>query len=192
MFTLGTTTAAPSSSLTPVDSSLRRLPPDLVLFLCAIFCLSVQIQLPGSSETFETRIAPSDLFLALTLVVCPSLLRIRRRTIDLLPLAMLITLAIGVLIALVRVGNVTTHSLLVKFGGGLVLALLAIVTASYVRDGWTDQILRTFIVGMAFWSVVAYLDWKVVDLLPFVEAKTPTRFGGMQFDPNNAGVGYGA
>ncbi|MEZ5166324.1 MAG: hypothetical protein R2695_07460 [Acidimicrobiales bacterium] len=43
---------------------------------------------------------------------------------------------------------------------------------------------------MAIWAVVGYIDWKYVDLFSFVSPKTPSRFGGMQYDPNNAGAAY--
>ena len=46
-------------------------------------------------------------------------------------------------------------------------------------------------IGMAVWAVVAYIDWRVVDLISFLEFDEPTRFGGMQFDVNNAGAAYG-
>jgi hypothetical protein len=44
---------------------------------------------------------------------------------------------------------------------------------------------------MAVWAVVAYIDWRVVDIISFLEFDEPTRFGGMQFDVNNAGAAYG-
>ena len=44
--------------------------------------------------------------------------------------------------------------------------------------------------GAAFWGLVSWIAWAVVDIIPFLTAKTESRFGGMQFDPNNTGAAY--
>lgn len=165
----------------------------LRFFLVAVFFLPVQIDL-GVRPTdggFDTRFAPSDLFLAAALVVAPGLFHLRKRGVDALPFALVAVLGFGMVLAAVRTGEVTAHTLFVKFIGGIVLALLAVATAGFARAGYADRVIRTFLLGMAFWAVVSYLDWRIVDLLPFVEAKTESRFGGMQYDPNNAGAAYG-
>jgi O-antigen ligase len=78
----------------------------------------------------------------------------------------------------------------VKFLGAFVLALWCLVTVGYARAGHGPRIVRVWLLGMTIWAVVAYIDWKYVDILGFVTAKTPTRFGGMMYDPNNAGAAY--
>jgi hypothetical protein len=79
----------------------------------------------------------------------------------------------------------------VKFLGAWVLVAWCIVTAAYARAGHTRRILRVWVLGMAVWAVVAYIDWRVVDVISFLTFDEPTRFGGMQFDVNNAGAAYG-
>lgn len=170
-----------------------RQPLALRLFLVAVFFIPVQLELGGTGDgaSVESRLAPSDLFLALALLIAPGLLRLRRRGVDVLPLLLVAVLCYGALLSIVQTGGVNTHTLVVKVFGGVVLALLAVVTANFTRGGHGDRIVKWFLVGMAFWAVVAYVDWRIFDILPFVEAKTDSRFGAMQYDPNNAGAGYG-
>lgn len=158
------------------------------LFLAAVFFISVQIEVGGG---LDVRLAPSDLFLALALITAPSLFLVRRGGVDLLPVLLIGTLCVGVMLSVVQTGGVNNHTLLVKLLGGIVLALLSIVTASVARAGYADQLIRVFLIGMAVWAVVAWVDWRVVDIFPFVDAKTDSRFGAMQYDPNNAGAAYG-
>jgi putative inorganic carbon (HCO3(-)) transporter len=91
---------------------------------------------------------------------------------------------------LLYTGLLTNHAFLVKFVGAGVLAILCLVTITFARGGWGPLILRTWVSGMAFWGLIAWVDWKVVNIIPFLEAKTESRFGGMQFDPNNAGAAF--
>ena len=162
------------------------IPISVRVFLLAVFMVPVQVETGGLS-----RISPTDMLLAGLLVATPGLIVLRSRFIDLLPLLLLATLSLGTLLALVSHGNATNHTVTVKLAGGFVLALLAIVTATFARAGWAGPIIRAFLAGMIFWGAVAYVDWKFVDIVPFLDSKTRTRFGGMQFDPNNAGAGYG-
>ncbi len=163
-----------------------RVPIDVKVFLLAVFMVSVQIETGGLS-----RLSPTDMLLAGLLLVSPGLFRLRATAVDLLPVGLLVVLSAGTLWAMMWSGNATNHTVTVKLAGGFVLALLAIVTARYARDGWTDHIVMSFLAGMTVWGVIAYIDWKFANIVPFLEAKTPTRFGAMQFDPNNAGAGYG-
>ena len=158
---------------------------DVRIFLAVIFMLPVQIQTGGLS-----RLAPADALLGLLVLLSPGVVRFRSKLVDLLPLALVATLAYGTLLALVRAGDATNHTLLVKLAGSLLLGLLAVVTATYARAGHALRTIKVLIVGMSFWGLVAYIDYKVVDILPFVAAKTSSRFGGMQYDPNNAGAAY--
>ena len=172
----------------PVSTTERRRPLAVRLVLVAVFFVPVQIELAGA---VESRFAPTDLFLAAAVLLAPALFRLRRGGVDMIPLLLVVVLSYGVLLSIIQTGGVNSHTLIVKFLGGFVLATLAIVAASVTRDGYGDQMVKWFLVGMAFWAVVAFIDWRVVDILPFVDAKTDTRFGAMQFDPNNAGAGYG-
>jgi hypothetical protein len=79
----------------------------------------------------------------------------------------------------------------VKFLGAWILVAWCIVTAAYARAGHARRILRVWLIGMTVWAVVAYVDWRVVDVVSFLEFDEATRFGGMQFDVNNAGAAYG-
>ena len=190
---VGASDAVPVRSEVSAGSSEPGPPSlDLRIFLLAVFFLPVQLEVGGSFENIiESRFAPSDLLLALVVVLAPGVLKLGSRPVELLPLGMVATLAYGIVLAVVWAGAVTQHALLVKFFGGVVLAVLGLVTVAYARAGWSDRILRVFLAGMAFWGVLAYVDQYVVDLFPFLTPKVESRFGGMQFDPNNAGAAYG-
>lgn len=191
-----TGTTGPSTE--PVDAARRRFelpgvgafcnPIARRLFVAVVFFIPVQIELGGG---FESRFAPSDLFLASALVIAPSVFRLRRRSVDLLPVLLIVVLCYGVLLSVIQTGGVNNHTLIVKLFGGVALALLAVVAATVTRAGHADLLVKSFLVGMAFWAVVAYIDWRIFDIFPFIEGKTDTRFGAMQYDPNNAGAGYG-
>jgi putative inorganic carbon (hco3(-)) transporter len=178
-----------AATLRELPGARRRPPMDVAIFLAAVFMIPVQLD-AGSSGALQTRISPSDLLLALLLLIAPGVVRLRGRAVDLLPLWLVATLAFGTLLALFHAGDVTSHTVKVKLAGGVVLALLAVVTATYTRNGWGEWILKTFLAGLAVWGVIAYVDWKLFDVLPFVDPKISTRFGGMQYDPNNAGAAY--
>jgi putative inorganic carbon (hco3(-)) transporter len=162
---------------------------DVAIFLAAVFVIPVQLD-AGSGGALQSRISPSDLLLALLLLLTPGVIRLRSRAVDLLGVGLVVTLAFGTLLAIFYAGDVTNHTIRVKLAGGVVLALFAVVTATYTRNGWGEHILKAFLAGLAFWGVIAYVDWKLFDVLPFVDPKISTRFGGMQYDPNNAGASY--
>jgi putative inorganic carbon (hco3(-)) transporter len=167
----------------------HRIPLDVKLFLVAVFVVPVQLD-AGSGGVLQSRISPSDMLLAVLLLVTPGVVRLRGKAVDLLPLGLVATLSFGTLLAIFHAGEVTNHTIRVKLAGGIVLALFAVVTAKYTRDGWGEQILKIFLAGLAFWGLIAYVDWKLFDVLPLVDPKISTRFGGMQYDPNNAGASY--
>lgn len=177
--------ASEGSSLGMPSVLARRRSLDFKVFLLIVFMVPVQIESGGLS-----RIAPSDILLAGLIVMTPGLIRVRGRAVDLLPLALMLTLTLGALVSLMSAGDLTNHSLFVKLAGSSVLALLAVTTATYARAGLIEPILRSFLSGLAFWAVIAYVDWKIFDIIPFLDSKITTRFGGMQFDPNNAGAAY--
>lgn len=160
------------------------------LFLVAVFLLPLQLEIDAFKSVVETRLPPGDLLLAITILLAPTTLRFRSQPVAILPLGLILTLLWGTLVALVYAGGATQHTLIVKVGGSLVLASWCLVTITHVRAGHGLRILRVWMLGMTFWGAVAYVDWKYVDFLGFLEAKTSSRFGGMQFDPNNAGAAY--
>ena len=162
----------------------------LRLLLVAVFLMPLQLEIAAFKSVVDSRLPPGDLFLALSVVVAPTAVKFRRAPVALLPIALVATLAYGVVAAVLYAGRLSNHAFLVKFLGAMVLGVLCLVTITYARGGHAPRILRTWISGMAFWGLIAWIDWKVFDLVPFVEAKTASRFGGMQFDPNNAGAAF--
>lgn len=161
------------------------------LYLLAVFLMPVQLELAQVRGLIGSRLPPGDLVLVASILIAPTTLRLIRHPLILLPIFLPVVLAFGMLLAVVQRGDVTSHALRVKFLGAWVLVAWCIVTAAYARAGHTRRILRVWVVGMAVWAVVAYIDWRVVDFIPFLKFDEPTRFGGMQFDVNNAGVAYG-
>jgi len=161
------------------------------LYLLAVFLMPVQLELEQFRGVVESRLPPGDLVLAASILLAPRTLRLIRHPLFLLPVFLPVVLAFGVLLAIVERGEVTPHALRVKFLGAWILVAWCIVTAAYARAGHTRTILRVWVLGMAVWAVVAYIDWRLVDVISFLEFDEPTRFGGMQYDPNNAGAAYG-
>lgn len=160
------------------------------VYLVAVFLIPLQLEIPAFKAIVDSRLPPGDLFLVMSVMLAPTSVKFRRIPVANLPLGLIVTLAYGMVIALVYAGELTIHSFLVKFIGASVLAVLCLVTVTYARLGLAPRILRVWISGMAFWGLVSYIDWKFLDILPFLEGKIDTRFGGMQFDPNNAGAAY--
>ena len=161
-------------------------------FLAAVFFLPVQLELPAVKSILGSRLAPSDVLLACSILLAPGSLRMARQPAFLLPVALLATLSVGVVLALVVDGSLTDHALRVKFAGGLVLVALGITSASYARHGHGPTLARWAVIGFAFWGLVAFVDFRIANVVPFLDSKVASRFGGMQFDPNNAGAGFGA
>lgn len=161
------------------------------LYLLAVFLMPVQLELEQFRHVVESRLPPGDLVLAASIFLAPTALRLARHPLSLLPVLLPVVLAFGVVLAIAQQGDVTAHALRVKFLGAWVLVAWCIVTATYARAGHARTILRTWVLGMSVWAVIAYIDWRVIDFISFLEFDEPTRFGGMQFDVNNAGVAYG-
>jgi hypothetical protein len=153
--------------------------------------MPVQLELAQFRGVTESRLPPADLVLVASILLAPTTLRLIRHPLFLLPVFLPVVLAFGLLLAVAERGDVTPHALRVKFLGAWILVAWCIVTAAYARAGHTRRILRIWVLGMAVWAVVAYIDWRVVDVISFLEFDEPTRFGGMQFDVNNAGAAYG-
>ncbi|MEM7142424.1 MAG: hypothetical protein AAF548_15475 [Actinomycetota bacterium] len=153
--------------------------------------MSLQLELDAFKSVADTRFPPGDFVLLASLLVAPGSLRLRRSPVGMLPLAFVATMSYGVLLALTYAGNVSSNALQVKLFGTLSLGTWCLVTIYYVQRGHVDRIVKTWVVGMLFWGVVSYIDWRVANILPGLDAKTSSRFGGMQFDPNNAGAAFG-
>ncbi|MEQ8843168.1 MAG: hypothetical protein RIB98_19495 [Acidimicrobiales bacterium] len=160
------------------------------LFLLAVFCMPQQLELDAFKSVSETRFAPGDILLVLSVLAAPGVLRLRREPVSLLPLFMVGTLAYGLIVTLFRAGEVTAWAINVKLFGALLLGVWFFVTAHHVSEGWGPKIIRVWLIGMAVNGAIAYVDWKWFDVLPFLDAKIDPRFGGMQYDPNNAGAAY--
>ena len=161
------------------------------LYLLAVFLMPLQLELEQFRGVVESRLPPGDLILVVSILLAPTALRLIRHPLFLLPVFLPVVLAFGMLLAIVQRGDVTPHALRVKFLEACILFAWFIVTAAYARAGHTRRILRVWVLGMVIWAVVAYIDWRVVDFIPFLKFDEPTRFGGMQFDVNNAGAAYG-
>ena len=127
----------------------------------------------------------------MAVLLAPASFRLRQGTLGFLPLALPITLAYGSVVALVLQGVLTAHSVNVKFLGSTILVVLALVTMAYARAGFTPLIVRRMLIGVAFWGAVGYIDWRVVDIFPWLAHDEASRFGSMQFDVNNAGALFG-
>ena len=161
------------------------------LYLLAVFLMPLQLEIEQFKSVLGSRFPPGDLVLVCAVLAAPGIVTFRRQAVSLLSLAFVAVLAYGVVLAIAYAGEVTTHAMVVKFFGGCVLALWCVVTISQVRAGLLLTIMRTWLSGMAFWAVIAYLDWRVADFLPFLTHDLATRFGGAQFDQNSAGAAYG-
>jgi O-Antigen ligase len=161
------------------------------VFLLAVFLMPLQLELEQFRGIVGSRFAPGDLCLAGSVLLAPKTLKLSRHQLVLLPLLLPVVLAFGLVLAVIQRGEVTDEALRVKFYGAFVLVVWCIVTASYARAGHARKILYVWLVGMSVWAVVAYIDWRVTDLSSFLQFDEPTRFGGTQFDVNNAGAAYG-
>jgi len=160
------------------------------LFFAAVFCMPMQLEIVAFKSVVGSRFPPGDVLLLLSILAAPTIVRFRRSPTELIPLALIATLAWGAIIALVYAGTISNHAMRVKLFGAFALVAWCLVTAAYTRKGHGWRIVQVWLLGMAVWGVVAWVDWRVANILPFLEAKLPSRFGGMQFDPNNAGAAY--
>ncbi|MFT5202503.1 MAG: hypothetical protein ACI9C1_001893 [Candidatus Aldehydirespiratoraceae bacterium] len=160
------------------------------LFLLAIFCIPVQLEVPAVRAVLRSRFAPGDLFLALSVILAPASFRLIRRPLGYLPLALPLTLAYGAVISLTLQGYLTSHALNVKIFGSVVILVMAIVTMAYAYEGFAVRIIRAFLYGIGFWGIIGYIDWRVADIFPWLEVDVESRFGALQFDPNNTGAAF--
>ena len=188
--------APPSDARTATSSQTaprRRLPFGLAsqLYLLAVFLMSLQLEIGQFTSAVGSRFPPGDVLLMGAVLAAPQMVRFERRGVSLLSLAFVAVLAYGVVLAIVYAGGVTTHALVVKFLGGCTLVLWCLVTISHVRAGLALTVLRTWLAGMAFWGVVSFIDWRIADIVPVITHNLDTRFGGAQFDQNNAGIAFG-
>jgi hypothetical protein len=158
------------------------------LYLISIFLIPVQLEIESFRAVIGSRFPPGDIFLAFSVILAPASFRIMRRPLGYLPLALPLVLGYGAIIALVLQGNLTSHSLNIKFLGSFVLVVMGVVTLAYAREGFTVRILRSFLLGVALWGLIGYIDWRIADIFPWLSPDIESRFGGLQFDPNNAGA----
>ena len=176
---------SPAHASPPVRTDLA-----LRVFLLAVFFVPVQVELDALRSVFDSRLAPTDFLLLFAVLLNPRMLSLGRRSIDMLPIAFVAVLAYGIALVIVQTGAVTNHTVQVKFVGSLALGTLAISTAYHARNGHGIRIIRWLIAGTATWTLLSFIDWKVLNILPFLDQLIESRFGGMQDDPNNAGSLY--
>lgn len=158
--------------------------------LLAVYLLLLPVQI---KIVTGFRFAPSDLFLAAALVVYTAAgrLEVRRGTISVWHLLLVVVFLASILVSAVRELDVTRYVLLNKGVGLLVLACLYLFVTSVVRD-WSQLrwVLRVFLLGLAFHAVVgmaALAAFYTARLrFPLVNAY-PMRLSGMLFDPNAFG-----
>lgn len=160
----------------------------LNLYLIAIFLIPVQLEIESVKNIIGSRLPPGDIFLAFSVLLAPASFRILKQPLGYLPLALPLVLAYGSVVALVLQGELTPHSVNVKFLGSAVLLVTGVVTMAYAHAGFTVRILRALLAGVAFWGFVGYIDWRVANIFPWLDVDIESRFGGMVFDPNNAGA----
>lgn len=158
------------------------------LYMVAVFLLPVQLEIEGVKAILGSRLPPGDVFLALSVILAPASFRVMRRPLGHLPLALPLVLGYGLVISLTLQGHASSHAVNVKFLGSAVLVVTGVVTIAYAQAGYTARILKTFLAGVATWGAVGYVDWAVADILPWLDPDVESRFGALQFDPNNAGA----
>ncbi|MBT8241022.1 MAG: hypothetical protein KJN63_07325 [Acidimicrobiia bacterium] len=161
------------------------------LYLLGLLLMPVQLRIEEFEDVLGSRFSPGDLVLAAAVLAAPQMITFRREVMSILALAFVAVLAYGVVLAIAYEGEVTTEALVVKFVGGGVLVTWCLVTIAHVRAGLVLTIMRTWLFGLTFWAVVAFVDWKVADILPVLTHDLENRFGGAQFDQNSAGAAYG-
>lgn len=161
------------------------------LYLLAVFLMSLQLEIEQFKSVLGSRFPPGDIVLVAAVLAAPQMVAFGRQAVSLLSLAFIGVLAYGVVLAIAYEGVITTHALVVKFFGGGMLVLWCVVTIAHVRAGLVPTIVRTWLAGMAVWAVIAFVDWRVVDFIPWLTHDLDSRFGGAQFDQNNAGVAFG-
>lgn len=180
----------------PADPLRPRLPSwshplALRCYLLSVFLIPVQLEIESVRNIVGSRMPPGDILLALAVVLAPASFRLARHTLGYLPLALPLTLAYGSVVSLVLQGYLTSHSVNVKLLGSVVLVVLAVVTMAYARAGFAPLIVRHLLLGVAFWGVIGYIDWRIADIFPWLDPDIESRFGSLQFDPNNAGALFG-
>ena len=159
--------------------------------LVAMALMPLQLEIPAFTSVVDSRFPPGDLVLAVAVLTAPALLRFRSSPPPAnLPLALILTLAYGAVVAIVHAGGVTTHAILVKLVGGAVLAVWGLATINATAGGHHWRLLRVWLIAMVVSSIVAYIDWAIVDITSVIVHDVETRFGATQFDPNNAGAAY--
>ena len=193
--TIATSEPAPGTNhMGPAAARVHRPSPAwtdtvaLRLYMAAVFCIPVQLELERFRSVIDSRLSPGDVFLALSVILAPASFRLSRRPLGLLPLALPLTLGYGAIVAIVLQGTLTRHSLNVKFMGSFVLVVMGVVTFAYAREGYAARILRSLLAGVAVWGVVGCIDWRVADVFPWLQHEASSRFTALQFDPNNAGA----
>lgn len=160
------------------------------LFLLSIFCIPVQLEVAGFRAVAGSRLPPGDFLLAFSLILAPASFRVMRKPLSYLPLFLPVVLSYGAIVSLLLQGRLTGHSVNVKLIGSFVLVVLGTLTLAYARAGYTTRIMRALLLGIGFWGLIGYIDWRIADIFPWLKVDIASRFGALQFDPNNAGATF--
>ena len=73
----------------------------LRVFLLGVFLMPLQLNVDAARGVVESRLPPGDLFLVLSILLAPNIVRFRRSPVLLLPLALMGVLAYGTALAIV-------------------------------------------------------------------------------------------
>lgn len=146
-----------------------------------LICLPIQV---GTSSGI--RIAPSDVFILLFLLLGINKLKIRRIVLSDWHYALLLLFLVGSFVVLLRHGELTSYAFLQKDIGLLILIITYIVFTSMV-DQWkkVERLLTLFI-----WSVFIQNVFAIVLYITgtqWIWFNQYSRLSGMLYDPNAYG-----
>jgi len=147
-----------------------------------ILFLPVQVRTP-----FGLRLAPSDLFLLLMLLLHLGQLRIQRHHVSIWHYGLLLIFALGTLTAAWQTGTITTYALLQK-DLGLLLLLAGYCLLAWQASSWArvKQMLQLFIATVAVQNAVAIAAFFSGLQLPILN-EFQGRLSGFLIDPNAYG-----
>jgi putative inorganic carbon (hco3(-)) transporter len=170
----------PAMRLAPAVNILRVLVVGYVALLPYLF-----------EAGYRLNFAPADCFLVLILVLATAHLKLRRSAWTIWHVGILLTFALGSLVAAVSFGELARYELLNK-DAGLLLPLLSYAAITTVVTGWDDlrYILRVFTVSVVVENLLAIGGFLAAY---FFHVATPftryegLRLSGMLLDPNAYG-----
>jgi putative inorganic carbon (hco3(-)) transporter len=147
-----------------------------------LICLPIQFRSP-----FGLRVAPSDLFLLLTLLLGFARLKVIRPTVSVWHYALLAVFAVATFVAVLRNGHVTSYAVLQKDLGMLVLFAGYLVLVQQASS-WERirSMLRIFIFGVTVQNAFGIFVYFSGLHLSFVNDYS-SRLSGMLIDPNAYG-----